>query len=69
MKEVTRYICEICNTEYNNRFQCDDCEKSHKITAKIKKAHYISIDKDYKGYPQKIDVEFEDGKILKYKRE
>lgn len=68
MKEVKHYICDICNTEYNNKCQCEQCEKSHKKTAKIKAAHYISVTQNKKGYPQKIDVEFEDGEILTYKR-
>lgn len=68
MKEVKHYICEICNTEYRNKSQCEQCEKSHKKATKIKVAHYISATQNQKGYPQKIDVEFEDGEVLTYKR-
>lgn len=68
MKEIKHYICEICNTEYNSKGACERCEESHKKTAKIVKAHYISVTQNQKGYPQKIDVQFEDGEILTYKR-
>lgn len=34
----------------------------------VVKAHYISFTQNHKGYPQKIDVEFEDGQIQTYKR-
>ena len=68
MKEVKHYICDICNTEYNSKHQCEKCEKSHKKTVKIKAAHYISVTQNQKGYPQKIDVEFENGEVLTYKR-
>ena len=45
VKEVKHYICEICNTEYNNKCSCEQCEKSHKKIAKVKAAHYISVTK------------------------
>ncbi len=35
MKEVKHYICDICHTEYNDKFSCQKCEKSHKKTGKI----------------------------------
>lgn len=59
MKEVKHYICDICHTEYNSKCQCEQCEKSHKN---------ISQTQNKKGYPHKIDVEFEDGSVLTYKR-
>lgn len=68
VKEIKHYICDICHTEYNSKAQCLECEKSHKTPIKIMREHYISIGQNKAGYPSKIDVEFEDGTILTYKR-
>lgn len=61
MKEVKHYICEICNTEYNDKTKATECEKSHKKAVKIKDTRYLSKGQNAKGYPQKIEVEFGDG--------
>ena len=66
MKEVKHYICEICNTEYNNKLKATECEKSHKKAAKIKDTMYLSKGQNLKGYPHKIEVEFEDGNTKWY---
>lgn len=68
MKEVKHYICDICHTEYNDKCQCQQCEKSHKKSMRIIREHYVSKTQNKKGYPHKIDVEFEDGSVLTYKR-
>ena len=41
MKEVKHYICDICHTEYNNKCQCQQCEKSHKKSMRIIREHYV----------------------------
>lgn len=68
MKEVNKYICEVCNTEYKNKSDAADCEKNHKIKLKIKDKKYLPLNMDNSGYPLNINVEFEDGKVIKYKR-
>lgn len=68
MKEVKHYICDICNTEYNNIEQCEKCEKSHKKPIEITKSSYLSITQNQKGYPNKIYVSFDDGRTVEYKR-
>lgn len=68
MKEVRHYICDICHTEYNDKLSCQNCEKSHKKTGKIVREHYISFTQNKTGYPYKIEVEFEDGAVITYKR-
>lgn len=68
MKKVEHYICDVCHTEYNSKCQCQQCEKSHKKTVKVVAAHYISVTQNAKGFPQKIEVEFEGGEVLTYKR-
>lgn len=68
MKEVKHYICDICHTEYNDKLSCQNCEKSHKKTGKIIRTHHISFTQNKTGYPHKIEVEFEDGAVITYKR-
>lgn len=68
MRELKHYICDICNTEYNDKLSCQNCEKSHKKTGKIIRTHHISFAQNKSGYPHKIEVEFEDGAVITYKR-
>lgn len=42
MKEVAKYQCEYCHTEYRERSKCEECENNHKIKLKIDKK-YIEL--------------------------
>lgn len=68
MKEVKKYICEVCGTEYNEKQKCAQCEKSHKKIGNIKKARYLNVSQNAQGYPITVDIEFEDGCVVTYKR-
>lgn len=49
-------------------FRARTVKKSHKKTGKIVREHYISFTQNKTGYPYKIEVEFEDGAVITYKR-
>lgn len=68
MIEVKHYICEICNTEYKNKYSCQRCEKGHIKPLEIVKQKYVSIGNDASGYPVWIEVEMSNGKVVRYKR-
>jgi len=68
MKEVKHYICEVCGTEYNEKWKCSDCEKGHKKPIEIVKASYVSISNNQTGYPMRITVKMSDGSEHTYKR-
>ena len=78
MKERTTYICEICGTKYKSRIEAEYCEAAHikprKLT-KTMKFHPYKCGQDpvlghysISQYPDWINIEMEDGKIVKYKR-
>lgn len=68
MKEIKRYVCETCNTEYKEKSACERCEKTHCKPTKIINAKYISVNNNLKGYPTSITVKMEDGTEQIYKR-
>ena len=77
MKARTMYTCEICHTDYADKENAQKCEKSHVKPMSIwKNIKYHSI---YNGrdpifrcsdtnYPDWIDVQFENGKTVRYKK-
>ena len=64
MKEVKHYICDICHTEYNDKFSCQKCEKSHKKTGKIIRSHMeeaiFETDNGYDGETKQMIQEMEE---------
>ena len=68
MKEVAKYQCEYCHTEYREKNKCVECEKNHKIKPKIKKSVFQPYEQDRSGYPMRINIEFENGEVITYKR-
>lgn len=68
MKELSKYQCEYCHAEYREKSACEQCEKNHKIKPKIKKSVYLSHEMDRSGYPTRINIEFENGETITYKR-
>ena len=68
MKETKQYICELCHTAYNDKKRCIECEKKHKTIKRIASTTYKSMGAIPDGAPIKIEVEFEDGVKIVYKR-
>ena len=68
MKEVKHYICELCNTEYNEKSKAQSCEKSHIETLAIERCKYLPMHINNSAYPQSISVIMADGKTVTYKR-
>lgn len=68
MKKVEHYICEICGTEYADKEKAVNCEKGHHKPKNIKAERYQPITNDRTGYPDRIAVEMDDGKVVTYCR-
>lgn len=62
MTEKKLYVCDICGTGYANKADAAQCEKKHYRIPKIKKPIYKPNDE----YPMKIDIEFSNGKVIRY---
>lgn len=68
MKELNKYQCEYCNIEYNDKSKAEQCEKNHKIKMNIKSKKYLPFEMDNSGYPLSLNIAFDDGKVITYKR-
>lgn len=68
MKIVEHYVCEICGTEYDDKERCARCEYWHIRPVKIEGMQHVPLKQDPYGYPLSVDIEMEDGKIIKYER-
>ena len=78
MKETTLYICEICGERYADRKEAETCEAAHikpKKLTKTMKFHPYKSGKNptltrYEAsqYPDWIDIEMQDGSVVRYKR-
>lgn len=68
MKELCKYKCEHCNTEYAEKNRAIECEENHKIKLKCKEKGYLPYHQDHSGYPLYVNIGFEDGKTIRYKR-
>ena len=62
MKEVIHYACEICGTEYDDKFECERCEKTHRMPVKFIGSKYHPFD----NFPYTISIEFDDGEVYGY---
>lgn len=64
MKELNLFVCEYCNTQYKDKQNAAECENKHKHAKKIKnEKHHANGD-----YPDKVEVVFDDGTSIWYKR-
>ena len=68
MKEYKMYQCEICNTQYKDRSDCETCEKNHVRPEGIKQCEY-HMDQYFANYPDIITVLMKDGREIKYIRD
>ena len=67
MKEMKKYQCEICGTEYADKAKAVHCEQNHK-TITIKKIFYHPFEMSNCGLPYKIEVADKEGKTYIFKR-
>lgn len=69
MKEQKMYVCEFCNTQYENKNDALKCEQNHKTPKKVKELRYREAkDAPDGGYPSRIQIEFNNGKTVWYKK-
>ena len=66
MKELNLYECEICGTRFKAKIDCYTCEKSHILPKKITRSKFHRCNDD--NYPDYIEVEMVDGKVVRYTR-
>lgn len=64
MKELTLYVCDTCGTQYKDKEKAKQCEKSHNFANSISNATYHAN----ADYPDRIEVNFTNGKKIWYKR-
>lgn len=68
MKEQKLYVCEFCGTQYGVKQKALDCEKSHHTPKSMRRAQYHTAKCSQDGYPDRIEVVFDNGEVLQYKR-
>ena len=68
MKEIKQYVCKFCHTAYADKKRCMECEKNHKPVKGIANLTYKPIKTIPDGKPIKIEVEFQDGTKVVYRR-
>lgn len=68
MKECKLYQCEICNTQYKDKSDCEMCEKNHVKPEGITQCEY-HMEQYFENYPDIIIVLMENGKEIKYIRD
>jgi hypothetical protein len=68
MKELKRYMCEHCQTEYGDKSSAQRCERSHTTIQKIVRLRYVSVSSDESGHPISVTAEMSDGNTVVYKR-
>ncbi len=68
MKTLHKFQCEVCHTEYAKKEDCQKCEKGHKKAGGIYGTRYVSIGQSGSGYPISVDIRFDNGEIITYKR-
>ena len=67
MKKIDLYQCEICGTQYKEKYKCQECEKSHVKPLRIIDEKYMP--KNCNGeYPVHITVRMANDKTVMYKR-
>lgn len=68
MLEQKLYMCEFCRTQYKDKQMALNCEKNHHIPTQFRQPCYHSAKCSNDGYPDKIEIVFDDGKTIWYKR-
>lgn len=73
-KEITRWKCMKCNTEYIEQATALRCENAHQKpigTRAVNPTVYHSIftnktEPEIKNYPDEVEITFEDGAVMTY---
>lgn len=68
MKELKKYQCEVCHTEYADRNDAIRCEEHHVLPKTIKDVFAHPQTAEDSPYPKLIIVEMNDGRIVEYTR-
>lgn len=68
MKEIKKYQCEHCGTVYDYERGAYLCESNHKLNGTIDRFEHSGRCNNYDGYPSKVYIRFEDGKIIGYEK-
>ena len=68
MKEVIFYECELCHTQYKDKEKALRCEQNHHKPVRFEYCRYHATKCSDDGYPDYIEIVFEDGKCLRYHR-
>lgn len=68
MKEITTFQCEICGTQFKSKQVAEECENAHKKIKKVTAIKYRPYTSAKDGIPDWINVEFDNGKTIRYTR-
>lgn len=68
MKKQILYMCEFCKTQFKNEKDALNCEKNHHTPKIMRQPQYHQALCSNDGYPDRIEVVFDDGKPIWYKR-
>lgn len=66
MTESKLYTCEYCNTSYKDKNRCEECESNHKTPIQFVKSYYLPYKNMKTGYPNRINIVFNDGNEVIY---
>ena len=66
MRLLEKYICDICNHEFGSQENCLKCEETHVLPKAKSSPKGIWNCKE--KYPHKLEVTFEDGETIRYRR-
>ena len=68
MQVLTRYKCEHCGEVYEDKAECEECEKNHPKPVRITGGSYRCTGR-YPKYPEYIIVDMDDGSLWGYRIE
>lgn len=68
MREQKYYVCDFCHTQYQDEKNALKCENNHHTPKQIKKSKYHAASCEQDGYPDRIEVVFENGVTVWYKK-
>ena len=68
MKEQKLYVCDFCGTQYKEKLKALGCEKNHHTPKTMRQTQYHAAKCSQDGYPDRIEIVFEDGEAVWYKR-
>lgn len=68
MKELKLYQCEFCGTKYNSKDKAMKCEKLHHKATGFIDSRYHAAECDNDGYPDLLEVKFDNGEVRRYRR-